>query len=156
MKLCWRAFDILLFVVHVQTRWRIRFWFQSSCQPQCDVCFNRSKARHFRAGNHVALAFFVSCTVHHEFLSRPLPINSAKPGSTPQDSRPNVSTPGHTVTGFKPPNSSCRLARNGTTCNTPQTPAVQYHLQQTACREDARRKACLPPHRKTCHRPQVR
>jgi len=78
-----------------------------------------------------------SSTVQHTLtpFSRPLPINNIQSRSSSR--QPTRS-------------------RNGPTCYTPQTSIVQHYLQQTACREDTRRKARLPPHRKTRHRPQVR
>ena len=151
------SFDNLVFV-HVQTRWRIRFWFLSSQPPTCCVTCVHSTKGQFRAGNHVAdpaprgLAFSVRCTAHPQ-LSHDHSQSTPPSQDRVQDSPPNVSISWHVVTHPRLSHPPYHLAHNGPTCYAPQTPTIQHHLQQTACREDTWRKARLSPHRKTRYRP---
>lgn len=132
---------------------------RATCSVTCALI--QSPNSRFRAGNHVhspfhvACSLFVSCTVRLIF-SHDLPQSTTQSQDQTRDRRQNVSTSRRIATNPKSSHFLCRLAYNGSTCYAPQTPAIQYNLQQTARREDTRRKARLSSHRKTCHRSQVR
>lgn len=164
MKLCWQAL-IFKYLYTFKPGGESAFGSsppasRATCSVTCG--WDQFDGSHFRAGSHVHTLTPRDTCLFRQLYSCTTSFSHDRSQSTAQsqDQPPRQPTecqylPIHKA-NRKSPRLIYHLVRNGPTCYTPQTPTVQHHLQQTAYREDARRKARLPPHRKTCHRPQVR